>query len=343
MKVAPKSLRPSGPFAAPAGMSLLEVLVACGVLAFALAGIAAILPAASSLLATATTEDRAVTAGANAYNELVSRGILTASAFPALTGSSSTVFSGTSLPAFGGLLAIGSPMINALSAASLDLTRGSENIASLFQAHQDRNSWPVPASRGFFSEDDVQFTTGTSLAPQSRYALMITSTSGTVTPYGPREFRSGAAWGALLLANNLVTGSGNRPAVGTPAILSIASFTKPSDGISGDAVVLKMQERNQLFLTGTGNPNSFKPYVSTYLKPGSWVLLIPPPPLNPPALPEPPRWTRINSAWFVRDQGVFISFSEPYSRFLRHMAGQELFAIAFKNLVSVDQFPIVLR
>jgi hypothetical protein len=104
-----------------------------------------------------------------------------------------------------------------------------------------------------------------------------------------------------------------------------------------------MQQRNPLFLTGTGNPNAFKPYVSTYLKPGSWVLLIPPPPLNPPTIPVLPRWTRINSAWFVRDQGVFISFSEPYSRLLPHMAGQELYAVAFKNLVKVDQYPVILR
>jgi hypothetical protein len=65
--------------------------------------------------------------------------------------------------------------------------------------------------------------------------------------------------------------------------------------------------------------------------------------LNPPEIPAP-RWTRINSAWFVRDQGVFISFSEPYSRFEPHMMdGQELFAIAFKNLVKVDQYPVILR
>jgi Tfp pilus assembly protein PilV len=316
-------------------MTLLEVLVACGVLMFALAGIAAILPAASSLLATATTEDRAVSAGANAYAELMARDIIAASAFPALTG--------TSAPFFGGALVIGAPMFNALTAASNDTTRGSENIASLFQAHADRNYWPVSSSRGFFSEDDVQITTGTASAPQSRYSLMITSTSGTITPYGPREFRPGAAWGALLLSNTLVTGSGARPAVGTPAILSIASFTKPSDGSAGDAVVLNMQQRDPLFVTGTGNPNAFRPYVSTYLKPGSWVLLIPPPPLNPPTIPVLPRWTRINSAWFVRDQGVFISFSEPYSRLLPHMPGQELYAVAFKNLVKVDLYPVILR
>lgn len=62
-------------------MTLLEVLVACGILVVGLASVAAILPAAASLLAEAANIDRGAALAANTAAELEARGVLKASLF----------------------------------------------------------------------------------------------------------------------------------------------------------------------------------------------------------------------------------------------------------------------
>lgn len=64
-------------------MTLLEVLVALGILVAGLASVAALMPAAGARLADATAIDRAGTLAANAHADLRNRGLLTASLFPA--------------------------------------------------------------------------------------------------------------------------------------------------------------------------------------------------------------------------------------------------------------------
>ncbi|MBM4022351.1 MAG: hypothetical protein FJ284_08940 [Planctomycetes bacterium] len=70
---------------ARAGMTLLEVLVACGILVMGLASVAAMLPAAGARLAEATAIDRAGTLSANCFANLRNRGVLKASLFTAHT------------------------------------------------------------------------------------------------------------------------------------------------------------------------------------------------------------------------------------------------------------------
>jgi len=64
-------------------MTLLEVLIACGILVVGLASVAAILPAAATLLGEAATVDRAAALAANASADLVGRGVLKSSLFTA--------------------------------------------------------------------------------------------------------------------------------------------------------------------------------------------------------------------------------------------------------------------
>ena len=82
-----------------AGMSLLEVLVALGVLAAGLASVAALLPAAGARLADATAIDQAGALAANTHADLRIRNVLTASMF---TGSTppQAVVSGSTIMAF---------------------------------------------------------------------------------------------------------------------------------------------------------------------------------------------------------------------------------------------------
>lgn len=75
-----------------AGLSLLEVLISCGVLVVGLASVAALLPASSARLAEAVLEDRGGALAANAYADIVNRGLVTADIFanpaqPAVFGS----------------------------------------------------------------------------------------------------------------------------------------------------------------------------------------------------------------------------------------------------------------
>ncbi len=73
------------PFAASlhprAGLTLLEVLVAGGILAIGLASVAALLPAASARLGQATQQDRAGMLAANARADCVARGLVAADIF----------------------------------------------------------------------------------------------------------------------------------------------------------------------------------------------------------------------------------------------------------------------
>lgn len=63
------------------GMTLMEVLIACGILIFGLSSIAALLPAAGSRLGQANLEDRAGTLAANAYTDVMTRGLVAADIF----------------------------------------------------------------------------------------------------------------------------------------------------------------------------------------------------------------------------------------------------------------------
>lgn len=84
------------PFAASlhprAGLTLLEVLVAGGILAIGLASVAALLPAASARLGQATQQDRAGVLAANARAECVNRGLVAADIFPSTALTAACVF-----------------------------------------------------------------------------------------------------------------------------------------------------------------------------------------------------------------------------------------------------------
>jgi len=145
------------------GLSLLEVLVACGILVIGLSGVAALLPAAGSRLAQASLEDRVGVAAANAYAEVLNRGLLS---WEILTGTGSATISvpvvfGKVLPNTGStLLATGS------TAALIDPTRG------------------------FVLEDELVYT-----LPTTDDTPNTSFVSGTT---GPRAYKDAVCWGAML-------------------------------------------------------------------------------------------------------------------------------------------------
>jgi hypothetical protein len=171
-----------------AGMSLLEVLVACGILVIGLSSIAAMLPAAGSRLAQATQADRAGAMTANAYAEVVNRGLLSAGLFS--SPSKACVF-GKELQE--------APVASAAAGAVTAVAD-----ASTLNARID-------SATGFLLQDDLVYR-----PPVNADTPLNVFVSGTTRI---REYNEGVCWGAMISSTTAAV-------MGAPATLSIAVFKK---------------------------------------------------------------------------------------------------------------------
>jgi hypothetical protein len=185
-----------------AGVTLLEVLVASGILVVGLASVASILPAAGTRLSQATLEDRAGTLAANAYADIVNRGLVGADIFGTATTKSVTF--GLTLPAMAGG------------------TNSGKFIASAYHEAPEVVLARLDDSRTTFLEDDLVYQPA---------GLADTPVSSFFGGNSPREFKSGVCWGAMLAPDSFPA------APGGVATLSIAVFRKP-----GSATTLTLQE-----------------------------------------------------------------------------------------------------
>lgn len=173
------------------GITLLEVLVACGVLVLGLASIAALLPAAGSRLGQASLQDRAGTLAANAYSEVVGRGLAAVGSF---TNPRLGVGFGRGL----GTLPAELPAAFAAPSAAVN---------SL-----------IDPNRGFFLEDELVY------GPPATAATPVNEFND-----GVRSFREAICWGATLIPTAPAgqgAGQAGGLAPGTPAILSVAVFRR---------------------------------------------------------------------------------------------------------------------
>lgn len=187
-----------------AGISLLEVLVSCGILIVGLTSLAAVLPAAGARLAQATLEDRAGTLAENAYAEAISRGL----------ASRSILVSDTQACVFGIMLEKLVPD----PPAKRGKGRKSNRTVSIDSRITATGTIPptlyqrIDDDRGFYLEDELTFQMPT----VTETPLNIFMNSGTS---GPRESKKAICWGAMLA-----------PIAGTnEATLSIAIFRKEGD------------------------------------------------------------------------------------------------------------------
>lgn len=325
------------------GMTLLEVLVACGILVFALSGIAAILPAAGSRLAESVAEDRAAVLSANVYAELKARQFFRAALFDGIPAVSASPNQRETL-VFGNL----GPTLDWTAAAPLSAVIAEKNASFFFtNPFSATNSgtmafdrffaaiWPYAALlktnpnswdnfRGFFLEDDLAFAdvNGT---PTSQYETAISGTG-----FGPRVFKRGPTWGATL---SLLTTGPNPPSGGAPAELSIAIFKKAADarGIDLDQI---NESLYQLLPAGQETVRS------TYLKPCSYVLALPiGSSANP---PSGAKWFRVNSSWTrASDRVSFISLPTDTKDYVDGST-KKLCVIGFSNLLRLDVFRVTL-
>lgn len=227
------------PTGSRAGFSLLEVLVACGILVIGLTSIAAILPAASSRLAEATAEDRAGTLAANAYAEAVARGLLSSDIFPASS-------SGTTCVVFGRVLTI--------NGTSTSIPVGKVALASGTTVSGTVLFTRIDQARGFVLEDDLTYSIPTTGETPNNSFL----NGGT----GPREYKDGVCWGGMLTPTVLTGTVGP----GSVATLSLAVFKK-----SGDMQSLTLTPTSGLYAVVPADAQTRKKYA----KGCSYLLVLP--------------------------------------------------------------------
>lgn len=172
------------------GFSLLEVLVASGLLVLGLAGFGALLPLAGSRLAEATAEDRAGTLASNAFAEIAGRGLAASDLFPAGSTNRACVFG----PVLAGLT---DPAIVAATDAAL--------------------APRIEPTRGFQLEDDLTYRLASSTdTPANAFV------NGGL---GPRESKPGHCWAAMLTPLDF----GSPVGPGARATLSVAVFRKAGE------------------------------------------------------------------------------------------------------------------
>ena len=227
------------PAGSRAGFSLLEVLVACGILVIGLTSIAAILPAASSRLAEATAEDRAGTLAANAYAEAVARGLLSSDIFPASS-------SGTTCVVFGRVLTI--------NGTSTSIPGGKVALASGTTVSGTVLFTRIDQARGFVLEDDLTYSIPTTGETPNNSFL----NGGT----GPREYKDGVCWGGMLTPTVLTGTVGP----GSVATLSLAVFKK-----SGSIQSLTLTPTSGYYSVLPADAQTRK----TYAKGCSYLLVLP--------------------------------------------------------------------
>jgi len=293
---------------------------------FALAGIAAILPAAGAIVADGVAQDRAGMLAANVVAELRSRDLFRASAY---AGGKSVVLGILGTPT---IWTTGTPAAFKGVETFLVNPFSSGTSPTIFDA-----VWPygdktiaLENYRGFFLEDDLAIdSSGT--APAFAYEFGNV-TAGTAI--GPRTFKRGASWGAI------VTPSSAAPQAGEVAMLSIATFKKPGDAAA--ISLIPSTTGTNMFSLPAGQEN----VVKTFLAPGAFFLAF------SGDVTVPPAWFQVRSSWTVQSSTASQRISyvivndliANQSQYIQTIgATKQLSAIGFPGLLRLDQFPVVLK
>jgi len=268
------------------GFSLLEVLVASGLLIMGLTCFAALLPAAGSRLAEATAEDRAGTLAANAWAEFISRGLAASDVFPAATTGKACVFG---------------PVLQDLSATNVVAAN-----AAVVGAR-------IESSRGFALEDDLVFEPTTDVATPLNSFL----SGGT----GPREYRPGVCWAAMLAPVDLATPIGP----GSLATISVAVFRK-----AGDMQTFTLTPVSGNYQLSPSDESTRK----RFARGCSFLLVL--------ASGTQPDWRRINASWTnastLGGEQSYLNFSDTTGL----STSGPFTAIGFEGLLRLDQRTVVL-
>lgn len=289
--------------AAARGMTLMEVLIACGILVLGLSSIAALLPAAGARLGQANLEDRAATLAANAYTDVVSRKLTSVELF---TDPAKSLAFGKGLADVPGL-----------------------GVAGQWFAAPQRPIFDqrIDAERGFLLEDEILFTpAATAATPANQFES------------GRRAFKEGLCWGASLVPV-VQAGQVGPPSAqaGSPARLSIAVFRKQPQ-----AAEIPLEVKNGVYQMATPNETLMKTFLkscSHVLVPfqdatrgprwfritASWIA-----PIDP--------VTRQRS-----DPNCYVIFDDSAEETFGNFAGSTPTVIGFDGIVRLDEYNVILE
>ncbi len=285
------------------GITLLEVLVACGVLVIGLASLASVMPAAGYRLAQATIEDRSGVAAANAYAEVMTRNLASADLF----GDKNKAC----------YLGVGIDFADEIF--TTDTNRAPKVLASATTTLLQR----IDSSRGFVLEDDLVYVPPVEADTPTNSFVNAGA--------GPREYREGICWGALLAPANFPA------AAGREGVLAIAIFKKPG---AFKEIPLLGTSGSPLFTYSSGKGTAQDEQDRKQFLPGcSYVLAL------PRSAGVSPRWLKITSSWTTPGPGtsfVVLDAAAIGTMWPQFVDGNELRVIAFENLMRVDQYLVSL-
>ena len=297
------------------GITLLEVLIACGLLIIGLSAMASLLPAAGARLAQASLADRAGVLASNAFADSQLRGLIAADAFPIADPSGPQAVRALAVGAIVGQL----PRYGMLPSGR----RTEDHFIGPSDAVLKRCISP----RTFLLEDEVAYGQPTlTAAPANAFAATSDGSPG------PRQVHDGVCWGATLSPKRFPADSGDT------AELAIAVFRRGGEVIPGE-----MKAATAVSLTRTG---SF--YEADVLQSGAllracaWVLAMPSSPS------EAPRWFQIMSSWTFEPPAtqtprvIFRNQAEFENLTGASAEGSKATVFAFEGLVRVDKHLVTL-
>lgn len=306
-----------------AGMTLLEVLIASGILVVGLSSVAAILPAAGSLLGEASMIDRATTLAANAAADLEFQRTLLASDFNAIQGPTHP----TAYTAANGERVTAVVMGAVFAAPAIDL----------FYRTTFRRRLPP----------NIKLPADTSAYGSTWYIMTATPAAPLPPPVKPLS----------PLLDPIP--AANKYTAGMPVRVTVAVTRRPLTAVNSDTAGVLLARVSagvyRVVVSGTDPNPPPPPYTLTqrlqleatrkaYLSPCSWVLVS-----SPGGVPT---WLRIGSSWATYDLGVggqagevarsFVSFTDPAAATAAETSGG-FSARCFADVVRIQEFILPLN
>ena len=291
------------------GFSLLEVLVACGILVIGLTSVAAILPAAGARFAEAALYDRAAAAANVGMSEVLLKNVASAKLFGTPPVQNVAVVFGEVLPK---LVSGITPSPTGLRAPKFSTAGVADAVdpttvflTSLFDMGTS------PERRGFFLGDEVLYEAPTASAGTTDVygtgGLPVRSVAANAA--GVKAFKRGVCWGAMVTPYPW----GVDPASMTQARVTVAVF-KSSGEIKQIPLTLVSPG---VYKMTTANEATRKKFLAGC----SWALALP--------SSGAPQWLAINSSW-KSGAAAYVSFRESSLP-----SGSTLTVVGFEGLLNV--------
>ena len=296
------------------GFSLLEVLVACGILVIGLTSVAAILPAAGARFAEAALYDRAAATANVGMSEVLLKNVASAKLFGTPPEQNKAVVFGEVLPK----LALVNP-ISGITTPPTGIKAPKFSTAGVADAVDPTTVFLTslfdmgtsPERRGFFLGDEVLYEAPTASAGTTDVygtgGLPVRSVAANAA--GVKAFKRGVCWGAMVTPYPW----GVDPASMTQARVTVAVF-KSSGEIKQIPLTLVSPG---VYKMTTANEATRKKFLAGC----SWALALP--------STGAPQWLAINSSW-KSGAAAYVSFRESSLP-----SGSTLTVVGFEGLLNV--------